>query len=225
MTLIELGNKIRNARTLKKMTQKQLGKIIGVGESTVRMWELGKNKPSPEILKKLSKSLDVPLYELMAIAGYMDNKTLIDVMISELGATAIEIDGAKMLVSDYENKAKKAKKNDVTEKGFTAEEFLADRDKLLKHIKAMQNRQDEIMKKIYKVPGSENILFDFFIGANKNTPNNEVNSKYLKDLYFDFFNLDMNDYALFYKGVEISRTDISDITKFIETFIINKKGD
>lgn len=60
---------------------------------------------------------------------------------------------------------------------------------------------------------------------NVDSLNDGAEAKYLKDIYFDFFKLDMSEYGLFYKGVELSHTDIDDIQKFIETFVINKEGD
>lgn len=52
--------------------------------------------------------------------------------------------------------------------------------------------------------------------------NDYSEAKFLKDLYFDFFNLNMNDYNLYYKGVELTELDLKNIQKFIETFITNK---
>lgn len=225
MTLIDLGIKLRKGRTSTKKTQKQLGKMLGVGESTVRMWELGKNKPSPEVLKKISKILDIPLYELMSTAGYMDNRTLIDVMISEVGATAIEMNVIKGLIADYEGKAKRAKENDKNKGDLTTEENLFNRDKLRKHLNGLQNRQAQLINKIYNVAESESLLFEVLTETKENDLYNEESSKHIKDIYLDFFQLNQNKYELFYKGEAITQEQVNDIMKFIETFIIKREGD
>lgn len=80
MDNLELGDKIRELRKAKKLTQKELGKLIEKAESTVRMWELGKSTPPPETIQKLSKALDVDFLKLMVTAGYLDEE---DVTTSE----------------------------------------------------------------------------------------------------------------------------------------------
>lgn len=225
MNLTDLGIKLRKARTMKKMTQKQLGKIIGVVESTVRMWELGKNKPSPKMLQSLSRYLDIPLYELMSMAGYMDDRTLIDVIISEIGKNTLEIESIKELIVDYENRAKKAEENNIKDKGYTAEEYLAERDNLTKHLNVRKNRQKQLRNKIFSLPGSEDLLLEILTETQGNNISIEKDEKHIKDIYFDFFQLEDKNYELFYKRKLITSTQINDIMKFIETFIIDKEGD
>ncbi|MFJ7953962.1 helix-turn-helix domain-containing protein [Lysinibacillus sp. NPDC096418] len=70
MNTNKIGEIIRDARKAKKLTQKQLAQKLGKVESTVRMWELGKNKPPAEILGILGNELDIPLGELLISAGY-----------------------------------------------------------------------------------------------------------------------------------------------------------
>lgn len=68
----ELGERIRLARKQKKITQKKLGEMLGKVESTVRMWELGKSTPPPEVIFTLSSQLDLDYTQLMVLAGYLD---------------------------------------------------------------------------------------------------------------------------------------------------------
>ena len=61
----KLGTLIRAYRKELKLTQKELSKKLGVGESTVRMWELGKNYPTFPVLIRLLNILHIPADKLM----------------------------------------------------------------------------------------------------------------------------------------------------------------
>lgn len=56
----------------KKVTQKDVSKELGVSESAVRMWELGKNKPSPDVLRRLADYHQVEYIDLLMRAGYIN---------------------------------------------------------------------------------------------------------------------------------------------------------
>lgn len=62
----------------RKVTQKDVSENLGVSESTVRMWELGKNKPSPDVLRKLAHFYQVEYVDLLMRAGYI---TLEDIVL------------------------------------------------------------------------------------------------------------------------------------------------
>lgn len=51
----------------KKMTQAELGKVVFKGESTVRMWELGKSEPDAETIKTLADYFNVSVDYLLGI--------------------------------------------------------------------------------------------------------------------------------------------------------------
>ena len=52
-----IGDKIRNARQVKKMTQKQLAKKLGVSEKFINEVEIGKRIANQDIIDRLSKIL------------------------------------------------------------------------------------------------------------------------------------------------------------------------
>ncbi len=60
-----IGEKIRAARVAKKMTQKQLGIILGFSEASaerrVQKWEYGAMQPSLQYLRPLANALGVSL--------------------------------------------------------------------------------------------------------------------------------------------------------------------
>ena len=62
MTLSErIGERIREARTVKKLTQEKLAELLDVSSQAVSNWEQGKFVPDSEHLAALSKVLDVSL--------------------------------------------------------------------------------------------------------------------------------------------------------------------
>lgn len=54
-----IGERIRQARDVKGLTQKQLGAISGTSEITIRQYELGKRQPRIEQLKAIAAALNV----------------------------------------------------------------------------------------------------------------------------------------------------------------------
>ncbi len=65
-----VGSRIKYARAQKGITQKQLGIAVNKGDSTVRMWELGKSEPDLVTLKLIAKTLDVETSYLLGQTPY-----------------------------------------------------------------------------------------------------------------------------------------------------------
>jgi len=62
---MEIGNKIREARKAANLTQKQLAEKSGIIETTIRKYEIGKQKPKFENIEKIAAALDLSPSELM----------------------------------------------------------------------------------------------------------------------------------------------------------------
>jgi transcriptional regulator with XRE-family HTH domain len=82
---VDFGKYLRKLRKEKKLTVRQLDLYSGVSHSYISQIERGaRGIPSPEILLKLSKALNVEYEELMKAAGYIrDNKKESDYPLSE----------------------------------------------------------------------------------------------------------------------------------------------
>ena len=65
--MVEFGNRLRELRKQKKLTQKQLASLIGVRNSIISFYEVGDRIPSPEIIVKLSTTLGVSSDYLLGI--------------------------------------------------------------------------------------------------------------------------------------------------------------
>lgn len=60
-----IGERIKQARKTKGLTQKQLGEMSGTSETTVKQYELGKRQPRIEQLQALATALNVPMFYLL----------------------------------------------------------------------------------------------------------------------------------------------------------------
>lgn len=56
---MDTGKKIKLIRTFRGLTQKELGEACGIHEVAIRKYELGKNLPKPEQLRKIAEALNV----------------------------------------------------------------------------------------------------------------------------------------------------------------------
>lgn len=72
------GERIREARIQRGMTQKQLGERAGIAEPTIRKYELGKLNPKYETMQKIASALNVTVgyiqgYETMNTSVYCNS--------------------------------------------------------------------------------------------------------------------------------------------------------
>lgn len=62
------GEKIRQARKAKKMTQKELAQLINAKHNSISNWENDQNKPDPDTIELLCGVLDLTPNELLGIS-------------------------------------------------------------------------------------------------------------------------------------------------------------
>lgn len=67
-----MQNRIRELRKQRGMTMKELGKVIGVAESTVSQYELGRRQPDNETLLTLGEFFEVSVDYLLGGISYPD---------------------------------------------------------------------------------------------------------------------------------------------------------
>lgn len=65
--MVEFGDKLRQLRKERKLTQKELANLIGVKNSVISFYEVGDRTPSLEVLIKLSKALHISTDVLLGI--------------------------------------------------------------------------------------------------------------------------------------------------------------
>lgn len=57
----EFKNIIKDLRTEQSITQESLARSLGIGKSTVAMWEIGKRIPSPELYEAIADFFNVDM--------------------------------------------------------------------------------------------------------------------------------------------------------------------
>lgn len=68
---MDMGDRIAELRSNAHMSQFQLAKVLGIGTSTLGMYETNKRKPSPKILKRIADYFNVSTDYLL---GRSNNK-------------------------------------------------------------------------------------------------------------------------------------------------------
>jgi len=77
MNDVEFGNRLYKLRSKCKLSQSELGKLVGVSDKAVSKWETGKSKPGIDILNKLSLIFNVKLEDLMEEKNVNNNINMI----------------------------------------------------------------------------------------------------------------------------------------------------
>ena len=60
---MQIGEKIKRIRTFRKLTQKELSKLLGLGENgdnRIAQYETNYRVPKKDFLKEIAKALNVP---------------------------------------------------------------------------------------------------------------------------------------------------------------------
>ena len=73
-----VGNRIKELRTIRGVSQKELADLLSKSERAVRMWELGKSEPDLLTVVKLANYFGVSLDELLKLDDFTaeDEKTI-----------------------------------------------------------------------------------------------------------------------------------------------------
>ena len=69
-----IGSRIMYMRKLRKMTQAQLGDLLGVSYMTIRRWETGKSQPRLEEINELAKIFDTSVEYFMGLQDDIQDK-------------------------------------------------------------------------------------------------------------------------------------------------------
>jgi transcriptional regulator with XRE-family HTH domain len=80
LIMVAFGERIRELREEKGLSQEELGKILKVAKSTISQYELGKRNPDPETLDNLANILDCSVDYLL---GRTDDRRPAEKIIEE----------------------------------------------------------------------------------------------------------------------------------------------
>lgn len=108
--LLSLADRIKNSRKQRGYTQKDLAKVLSVKPATVSAWEVGRNEPSIDMLKKLSDVLGVSFEYLTATQKTRSNKDQVDLkddpVVLSYGGKPVsdeDMDVIKAILSRHQN--------------------------------------------------------------------------------------------------------------------------
>jgi transcriptional regulator with XRE-family HTH domain len=63
--VVQIGEKLRQLRIERAMTQEELAQVAGIGKNTVNRLETNTTEPRPPTLRKLAQALEVDPAELV----------------------------------------------------------------------------------------------------------------------------------------------------------------
>ena len=172
-----LGEKIKFARQLKGMTQKELGLMVGFSESTadnrIRQYEMGKMKPKEDKLELIANALGVDIDALtdIDIEGQSGNKLphLLFELERNLGLTVDKINGKYVMYFDAE-----------TQLGDHYNESLSDWYHARERFFPTEESQDD--EKAYNDYQLWTYEYPFNMIAEEEKISNEIKAKYEKQI-------------------------------------------
>lgn len=97
-----IGQTIRDLRKLKKMSQSELAKVVGVSQTTVTAWETGKAEPSSSAISSLADYFNVTTDYLLGRPEKKDNDNVDYVALDKALDNARSFDGEPMDDHDRE---------------------------------------------------------------------------------------------------------------------------
>lgn len=98
----EFGNRIKNARTRRGLTQEMLGELLYCNRSTVSQWERGENLPEYGTIAALCATLDCDVGYLFGVYDEINNVTHTIVELTGLSEDAVGIlDGGNRYSEEF----------------------------------------------------------------------------------------------------------------------------
>jgi len=95
---LQLGQRIKELRKAKNLTQEELAEKIGIGTPNISYFENGKFTPTLETMQKIANVLDVEIYELYM---FKSQKSYSDIKKELLTAIDTSEITARMLFNFY----------------------------------------------------------------------------------------------------------------------------
>lgn len=139
---IYIGNKIKEYRKLKGLTQKELAKTVGMGDTTIANYEKGLRTPKKNTLFKLANAFDISIDDLFPPIESAKPKQNI---------TKVNFDPRQAILLSNYNKLNDNRKNKLVQ---TSEKLLAEEQgKVIDDIKEKRAEYDARRRMSLSVPG------------------------------------------------------------------------
>lgn len=138
---IYIGNKIKEYRKLKGLTQKELAKAVGMGDTTIANYEKGLRTPKKNTLFKLANAFDISIDDLFPPIESAKPKQSI---------TKVNFDPRQAILLSNYNKLNDNRKNKLVQ---TSEKLLAEEQGKVIDIKEKRADYDARRRINLSVPG------------------------------------------------------------------------
>ena len=138
---IYIGNKIKEYRKLKGLTQKELAKAVGMGDTTIANYEKGLRTPKKNTLFKLANAFDISIDDLFPPIELAKPKQNI---------TKVNFDPRQAILLSNYNKLNDNRKNKLVQ---TSEKLLAEEQGKVIDIKEKRADYDARRRINLSVPG------------------------------------------------------------------------
>ena len=102
---MSVGENIRQARTQKNITQKELGeKLGGIPQQQIGRWENGKSTPKLDTIKKIATALEVSMTDLIGTVGNIaeTSASTMESAVENISETIIDISTKMQMLSKDE---------------------------------------------------------------------------------------------------------------------------
>lgn len=143
---MNFGDKLKEERKKKGISQKELGQKLGVSQAMIAQYEKGDRTPKIETIKKIAKALEV---EAIVLMGYRNkNSNIIDLFCGGAAYSDISVDEILEKLDLTENDLDVLKKSIKSNQEGTEKELLINYRKLNNKGQEKAVEQVEMLTKI-----------------------------------------------------------------------------
>lgn len=155
---MSFGNYIREERKKKALSLRELAKRSGMSHPYLSQLETGKNKnPTPDMVRKLAKGLNIKYPDLLKIAGHIDDKYLIiwldeveDGLNGKIKPVTIHLPGIEYIENDGITETKVINEDELKKRLFDLHDYLQLDVDLYYKGKILTNEQKQKIKTMLK---------------------------------------------------------------------------
>ena len=147
------GENIKKYRKKRGLTQKELGQLCGIAETTIRRYELGSLNPKYETLEKIAKALDIEVSDLIPLSPFQYKESLYDERY-KINTFLEKIESLGYTINRLENN----EQNTINIYSKNGKQYISlDEEKLFSIMKEIDKYLLFQLEQLFKNNGNENV--------------------------------------------------------------------